>query len=114
MDNNEIFENFWKDFKWPEPVKIFYRLYYNEAGEPLSYSMEDMPGKYIEITAEQFAASDPHVKVRDGKIIKLSLTRTQKLVPADSGIACCPTDISVVVDQLHPHQTWKLKQYENS
>lgn len=114
MNNNEIFENFWKDFKWPEPVPVFYRLYYNESGEPVSYSMEELPGQYIEITAEQFSASDSHVRVRDGKIIKLQSARTQKLAPADTGTFCCPTDVSIVVDESQPYQIWNLKHYENS
>ena len=114
MNNNEIFEEFWANYSWPESVPVFYRLYYNESGEPVVYSMEDRPGKYIEITAEQFAASDPHVRVRNGKLIQLQFARTTKLVPSDTGTPCDPANVAIVVDENQIFQRWKLTHYENS
>ena len=40
----------------PQPQSVFYRLYY-EGERPLFYSMEDLPGTYIEVTPEQYARS---------------------------------------------------------
>jgi hypothetical protein len=114
MNNNEIFEDFWKTYVWPEPSPIFYRLYYNDAGEPIAYSMEDQPGKYIEITAEQFAVSDPHVRVKNGQLIKLTSRTVSKLIPAADGTSCYISNVAIVVDDTAPNQKWKLKNYDNS
>jgi hypothetical protein len=114
MNNNEIFEEFWNNYVWPESVPVFYRLYYNDAGEPVVYSMEDLPGKYIEITSEQFAASNPHVRVREGKLVLLQFARTSKLIPSDSGTPCDPYNITIVVDENQNSQRWNLKHYENN
>jgi len=114
MNNNQEFEDFWKNFQWPEPAEITYRLYYNDDGKPLFYSMEDMPGKYIEITAEQYQKSNSHVVVRNNRLIELSFSVTQKLAPADTGVPCSPNNVAVVVDQTEPNKKWKLTTYEHS
>jgi hypothetical protein len=114
VNNNEIFEQFWQDFKWPESVPVFYRVYYGEPGEPLVYSMEQLPGKYIEITAEQYAASNSHARVRDGKLIYPQVTHVSKLVPAATGTPCDPANVAIVVAESQPNQKWKLKNYDNS
>jgi hypothetical protein len=114
VNNNEIFEQFWQDFKWPEPAPVFYRVYYGEPGEPLVYSMEDLPGKYIEITAEQYAASDPHARVRDGKLIHPQVAQVSKLAPATTGTPCDPVNVAIVVAESQSNQKWKLRYYENN
>jgi hypothetical protein len=114
MNNNEIFEDFWKSYVWPEPAPIFYRLYYNDAGEPIAYSMEDQSGKYIEITAEQYAASDPHVRVKNGQLVKPTSRTVSKLKPAADGTPCHTSNVAIVVDDTAPNQKWKLKNYDNS
>lgn len=114
MNNNEIFEDFWKTYTWPEYVPVFYRLYYNDAGEPVAYSMEDQPGKYIDITPEQFAASDPHVRVRNNQLVKSNAASVRKLIPDDNGTPCAVDNVAIVVDAAQPNQKWKLKNYDNS
>lgn len=113
VNNNLIFQKFWEEYIWPEPAKISYRLYYDDHGMPLSYSMEDLPGKYIEITAEQYQESSPHVRVKDGQLIKLSYSTTKKLVPADYGTACHPENVAVIAFSDKSIK-WKIKQYDNS
>lgn len=113
MNNNEIFEDFWKSYVWPEPATIFYRLYYNDQGMPIAYSMEDLPGKYIEITAEQYAVSDPHVRVKNGQLIKTTTCAISKLIPAADGTPCAVDNITIVENTQH-NQKWKLKNYDNS
>jgi hypothetical protein len=63
------FLDFWKTIKWPEIKPVFYRLYYDINGLPLFYSQEDLPGKYIDITPEQFALQNMAVRVVDEKLI---------------------------------------------
>lgn len=81
----------------PKKQKIFFRLYYDkETGKPVAYSMEELDGDYIEITAEQFAMCDPYVIVEDGQIVKRQLVTTSKLVPGGNQFKVHATDISLV------------------
>jgi hypothetical protein len=96
MNENE-FLDFWKTIEWPEIKPVFYRLYYDEAGLPLFYSQEDLPGKYIDITPEQFALQDMAVRVVDEKLIQYKTIWVTKLIPADSGTLCHSQDVAIVV-----------------
>lgn len=114
MNNNEIFEQFWKSFDWPQPKAISYRLYYDDQGFPLSYTMEDLPGKYIEITAQQFQESSPHVRVKDQQLIKLTHSAIRKLTPAIDGTCCHPDNVAVIVPESESNTKWKINHYDNS
>jgi len=98
------------------PVKIqpiFYRLYHDDLGEPLFYSMEDLPGKYIDIDAETFSQGRYDVVVINGKIVSLSRINMvkQKLIPWHSGTPCDPTDVMIIrPDSGH---YWKKHIYED-
>ena len=108
-------ENFWRAWSepWPEPKPIFYRLYYNEQGYPICYTMEDLPGNYIEIDQATYARGLPNVRVVNKQIQVLHQSATvSKLVPTDTGLACDPRDICVVVDAEKNHQRWNTKTYE--
>jgi len=113
---NETTENFWK--AWSEPVAapapIFFRLYYNERGEPVSYSMEDLPGNYIEIDAETYHRSSSNVRVVDGKLVPVVYKRpTSKLTPSTAGTPCHPSDVSIVVSTENTHHCWRIKTNES-
>jgi hypothetical protein len=114
---NETTENFLQVFSnlepWQPPV-VFWRLYYDEAGNPLFYTQEDTPGNYIDITPEQYQRASMQVRVRDGKLIELSINRTKKLMPSETGTPCYPTDVSIVVDPETEHQCWRLKYNETN
>jgi hypothetical protein len=93
----------------PEPTPPTYRLYYNDLGEPLFYSMEDVSGKYIEIDHATYSNPPTHVRVIDGKLVILKTNFVTKLTPAATGTPCDPLDVSIVVDVTEPHTNWILK-----
>ena len=109
---NETTQNFLDVFAnlepWQPPV-VFWRLYYDEAGNPLFYTQEDKPGNYIDITPEQYQRANMQVKVRDNKLVELSTNRIKKMMPSETGTPCCPTDVSIVVSPETEHQCWRLK-----
>jgi hypothetical protein len=107
--NEEEFLEFWRNIQWPEIKPVYYRLYHDDSGLPLCYSQEDLPGRYIDVTPEQFALQDRSVKVRDGKLIRQRRTAITKLVHSNSGTLCHVKDVAIVVDQL-PGQYWKKQQ----
>ena len=114
MNNNDIFLDFWKNYQWPEPKAVFYRLYYNSQGYPVSYSMEDLPGNYIEIAPEQYTLADINVKIIDGKIVPNQKRLPPKLVPTlHAGTRCHVHDVTIVDDALQQYQTWDLNTDEN-
>jgi hypothetical protein len=109
---NETTENFWQVFNnlepW-QPPEVFWRLYYDPAGNPLFYTQEDRPGDYIDVTPEQYQRASMRVKVVNSKLIELATNRIKKLTQTETGTPCYPTDVSIVVDESEPHQCWKLK-----
>ena len=92
----------------PEPVYT-YRLYHDDNGLPLFYSMEDRPGKYVEIDLATFANSPSNVRVVDGKLKYTKAPTDLRLHPSDTGTPCHPTNVSIVVDPAKPHTRWALK-----
>ena len=99
----ENFLSFWKDFKWPE------------HGQPLVYTMEDLPGKYIEIDKDAYILGSFGVKVVDGKLkfLPASICSVKKLKPnSTTGTACHPADVCVVVNTSENHIKWKIDYNE--
>ena len=108
-------ENFWK--AWIEPVDppkpIFYRLYYDSQGHPVCYTMEDLPGTYIEIDQATYAQSSLNVRVVNDQvqIIKKG-SMVSKLQPCEQGTSCDPRDVCVIIDKHHPHTNWNIVTHE--
>lgn len=116
MSNEPVTEQeFWSILAaMPEPQPVFFRLYHDERGNPLFYSMEDVPGTYIEIDAETFALSSMKVRVRDGQLVEVTRVSSEKLQPMETGTPCHPTDITVVVSKNNPHTKWSKQIYEQN
>lgn len=98
----------------PAPAEPFYRLYYDEQGVPLFYSMEDRPGTYIEIDQETYARNATNVRVQDGKIVEVTWSTTSKLIPGNSGFPCHPDNVAVIVAESQPHTRWSKRTYESN
>lgn len=107
-------DEFWATLQaMPEPQPVFYRLYYNDHGEPICYTMEDIPGKYIEVEQSIYALADYNVRVVNSQIIKIVPKKiVQKLSPNDQGTACDPSDVCVIISEEHPHIKWSINKYE--
>lgn len=109
---NETTQNFLEVFSnlepW-QPPKVFWRLYYDDSGNPLFYTQEEKPGNYIDITPEQYQRASMRVKVQGGKLIELNTTPVRKKTPTDTGTPCYPSDVSIVVSVDEPHQCWSLQ-----
>ena len=105
-------EEFWAILHaMPEPLPVSFRLYYNTEGEPITYSMEDRPGTYIEVDAETYARSPWNVRVRNGQLIELK-SAVRRLAPSDTGTPCHPDNVAIVVAETEPHQRWSMKTHE--
>jgi hypothetical protein len=105
MTEQEFLE-FWNSYQWTDLKPVHYRLYHDDTGLPLFYSHDDLPGKYIDVTPEQFALQDRLVRVVDGKLVRQRTARINKLVPAESGTLCHNQDVTVIVTD-QSGQYWK-------
>ena len=98
----------------PEPLAPFFRLYHDDQGNPLFYSMADEPGTYIEISQEEYHCNASNVRVRNGKLVEISWQTTFKLVPGNSGSPCHPDNVAVIVAEDQPHTRWSKQTYESN
>ena len=114
QENTENFLEFWKYYQWPEIQPVTYRLYHDDHGHPIIYTMEDLPGTYIEIDRATYIYGSFGVRVVDGKLIILdSVITAKKLQPSqDQGTPCDPRDVCVVVDNTVNHQKWNITTNE--
>jgi hypothetical protein len=95
-----------------QPAKIFYRVYYDDNGQVLFYSMQDLPGNYLDIDIEDYRLADGNAVVQHGKLIYPRRIIGHKLVPNSEGIPC-HRDSVMVVTNAPQNQKWKLKYYES-
>jgi hypothetical protein len=108
-------DEFWSILhNMPEPSPVFYRLYHDDQGQPLFYSMTDEPGTYIEIDQATFARNAANVRVRDGQLVEVTWSTTTKLIPGNCGTPCHPDNVAVVVAEYQPHIRWSKRTYESN
>ena len=96
----------------PQPKPVHMRLYYDEQGSPICYSMEDLPGNYIDVDPETFAIAPYNVRVVNGQIKYIITAQGEKLVPGDTGTCCHPNNVAIVVTEHEPHTKWSKRSYE--
>jgi len=114
QENTENLLEFWQSFQWPEIQPVTYRLYHDDEGRPIIYTMEDLPGTYIEVDQATYIHGSFGVRVIDGKLTILEPAITaKKLQPSqDQGTPCDPRDVCVVVDHDAEHQKWNITTNE--
>ena len=116
--SNKTTDNFWAVFNNLPPYKppmIFRRLYHDAQGIPLFYTMEDLPGLYINVDPIVYVTASMMVRVVAGQLVKIDINlQTKKLVPVSPGICCDAQDICVVVDAAQIHIQWSLKNYDTN
>ena len=108
MTEQEFFDAL-RAMPWPEPV--FYRLYHDAEGRLLFYSMEDLPGTWIEIDQELYLRSPHRVRVIDGRVHELEWRQSVKLRPSQNGTPCHAKDVTIVYDYPEA-QHWAVTAYE--
>jgi hypothetical protein len=101
-------EEFWSILRAiPDPSPVFYRLYYNDTGSPIIYSMENLPGNYIEVDQPTYVLAPFNVRVINGKLVYIKpVVTVKKLQPSIDGTACDPQDVCIVVNTDQPHTNW--------
>ena len=102
-------EEFWSVLRgMPIPTPVFYRLYYNDDGTPIIYSMEELPGNYIEVDQQTYVLAAFNVKVINNKLVIIETADIAKLVPGNNGTACHPQDVSIVINDITSCIKWQL------
>jgi len=80
------------------PALTVYKCYYDANGKVTAYSINELEGQYIEISAAEYIAAKQPARVVAGKLIIEELKpAVEKLVPSDTGTMCHKKDVCVVV-----------------
>lgn len=105
-------QKFWEEVQQllkttAQPVDPKFKLYYDERGKPIVYTMEDLKGNYIEVDQETYLIASMNVRVQDNKLVKIdSVQSFNKLIPSSQGTPCHPNNVAVVVSKDQPHILW--------
>lgn len=95
-----------------------YKVYYDDGGHIISYSVDQLDGNYIVISAEQYAEGRHDARVEDGKLI---YTHTQeytfKLHKTDKNCtgsySTTKYDVNILVnDDTTPCDWWAQRPYK--
>jgi hypothetical protein len=107
-------QKFWSILQATTECKpVFYRLYYNDDGTPIIYSMEELSGNYIEVDQQTYVLTPFNVRVVDGKLVYIKpVVTVKKLQPGDQGTPCDPSDVCIVVNEDQPNQKWTIVNNE--
>jgi len=93
---------------------LIYRLYHDDQGHPLFYSMEHIPElKYVNITPEQFNQANSHVRVVNGQIKQLNFVRPKLMPHSLEGQRTHPRNVALIQPNDRPHVLWNLVYHDN-
>lgn len=94
----------------PPASQPIYRLYHDDQGAVLFYTMEDLPGTWISVDSLTYALSRRDVRVIDNQLVEIpKVSLVSKLRPSDTGTCCDPRDICIVVEPDRPHVRWSFR-----
>ena len=114
MTTNKTTENFlevWNNFKWPEIKPVTYRCYYLDDGSVNFYTMEDLPGNYIEVDQTVYVLAPMPAKVHNGKLVIIKRgTTVQKLTPSSQGTLCHKNNVAVIVNDNGTHWNYQTNE----
>lgn len=95
-----------------EATKPVFKLYYDENGNVITYTMDELHGEYIVITPEQFAEARSDVIVKNGEIVYThKQTHIFKLEKSTGGTKCSKYDVSIIEESPDAIQ-WGQVIYE--
>lgn len=95
---------------WESPVldKPEFRLYYDDKGQVICYTCENLEGNFVVIDNLTFAEARPDVRVVDGKLVKNTAgSVVSRLYKDTEGVLCELEDISIIT--ITNGQYWKLR-----
>lgn len=100
----------------PQAQPASYRLYHDTHGNPVAYSMDPLPGDYIEVDATTYAVAPFNVRVINGTLHHIQPCKViRKLEPhTPDGTPCHVNDVCVVVAPDQPHTKWNMTEHEIS
>ena len=91
------------------------RLYYDDKGNVICYTNENLEGNYLVIDAQTFAEARTDIKVLEGRIVRsIEGTVVTRLVPSMFGVKCVAEDICIVApdDYMGATVWWQTEKYE--
>ena len=98
----------------PDAKPVEFRLYHDDQGCPLFYSMEDLPGSWISVDAVTYAQARHDIRVVGDSFVELPKQRAvRKLRPSQHGQPCDPRDICMIVSDTQPHVKWELSNVQD-
>lgn len=105
-------QEFWQALQPIPASTTVYKLYYDEQGRPIKYSVDNEPGNYIEVSVEDYLRSNFQVRIREGQIVYLKQPAIPRLVKSQQGTATHPSDITII--QTDSTTRWSLQAYEEN
>jgi len=108
--------NFWQALEQVDQSQprfdFEYRLYYDpKTGEPLFYTTQDETGTYLIVDKQFYEESRYDIYIKNSKIQRIKHESLGKLVPAETGVATHPQDITII-SNTEQSTYWNTKTYE--